>query len=94
MKNLKIVFFITLFCACSKEEQILNSPYLGEHKILSLKSDIALDLNRDSTPSTNFLSELEQYYNKLPSYNLAPLAIVKSGDNPILNGFNLFMSLI
>jgi hypothetical protein len=89
MKKICIIIltFTCLACTNSNETAELKySPFIGEYKILSLESNIALDLNRNGVASNDFLNEISTYFNLYSLYNVPTLTIIKGADNQT-NGF-------
>lgn len=83
MKKHCILLLILLTLSCTNEQQVTElkySPFIGEYKILSLTSDIQLDLNRDGIPTKNYLDELSSYFNLYIQYDNPILLINKSND--------------
>ena len=89
MKKHFILIVLLVLLSCAKDEEKVEfkySPIIGEYKILSLNSDIALDLNRDGIPTKNYINELNSYFNLYEQYNIPFLKIFKSTDN-LANAF-------
>lgn len=75
MKTSILQYLILLFIisSCNSDDDIIAPhPNLGEYRLISLSSDIALDLNYDGTQSSDFKKELEFYwdYPTNPQYGL------------------------
>ena len=65
MKSNSLIYllFLLLICSCEQDDDIPKThPNLGEYNLISLKSNIALDLNYDGIQSTDFKQELSMYY--------------------------------
>ncbi len=87
MKKFSYILLVFLLVTCSKEdEEVKTSPYIGGYKIISLTSNIPLDLNRDGIATTNFLEELRYlYYYQFMCETCHPALIIGSSSNPNLN---------
>ncbi|MDB4181087.1 hypothetical protein N9611_02430, partial [Flavobacteriaceae bacterium] len=68
MKKTIIVFLISLFFSCSKNdsEEFVNQEILGIYQIESFTSSESADLNEDGISNENFKSELLEYFYEIP----------------------------
>lgn len=68
MKKTIIVFLISLFFSCSKNdsEEFVNQEILGIYQIESFTSSESADLNEDGISNGNFKSELLEYFYEIP----------------------------
>jgi hypothetical protein len=89
MKTYLLLIFFTLL-GCSKDEyfEVKYSPYLGGYKLISLESDTPLDLNRDGIATTDFLIEINEYFEFYSNLNLPTLEIIQSSSNKSNNIFS------
>lgn len=72
MKNiLFLIIIFSFFTSCENDEKSSNSSkFVGRYKVISLKSDVALDLNIDSNPTDDFLIELNDYFQDYNNFDL------------------------
>lgn len=64
MQNLQkviLAFFLIGIFSCEKEDvEPPESHYLGYYKVISLTSDVAMDINQDGIAENNFVKELDK----------------------------------
>ncbi|UZR99604.1 hypothetical protein [Chondrinema litorale] len=60
--RLYLIIFITPFLVnCSNEDVIDNEQYVGNYKIISFQSNIAVDLNKDGITSEELVNEINTF---------------------------------
>lgn len=71
-KLVRLTLSIFLLVSCNKEDTPSPHPNLGNYDLISLTSNIPLDLNYDNIKTTNFKAELSYYYqgSRNPKYDL------------------------
>lgn len=68
-KYFSIILLILLF-SCSKDETVNKFPYDADYKVVSLTSNIPVDLNFDGIYSTDFLNEFSYEFNWDNKYHM------------------------
>jgi hypothetical protein len=83
MKKITLLFFsLSLFC-CSSDDTVSVSDQtaelLGKYRLVSLTSDIPLDLNLDGMATTDFKNELADFFD-----NYQPHFRIKESPDPYI----------
>lgn len=90
MKTPKILLAILLLYSCNESDSSENDSnvFTGSYKIISYKSDVAVDLNNDKTTSNNLINEINDYnFNSHYALQVAPTKYTTNNQEKIVSLF-------